>query len=109
MNPEPARPNCAGYGPTGSLRRVDERGTCERAADGDQQEGEEAAGPGHREGSVDARGVASPVVGPEAATRLGYGDTAAPVVPVAWLDLFERGVPLSVEAVLTGVGPAGGP
>lgn len=58
---------------------------------------------------VDARGVASPVVGPEAATRLGYGDTAAPVVPVAWLDLFERGVPLSVEAVLTGVGPAGGP
>jgi hypothetical protein len=57
---------------------------------------------------VDAAGVASPVVGPEAADRLGYGDTAAPVVPVAWLDLFERGVPLSVDAALSGVSPAGG-
>jgi hypothetical protein len=56
---------------------------------------------------VDATGVAYPLVGPEAVDRLGYGDTVAPVVPASWLDLFERGVPLSVEAALSGVRPAG--
>ena len=66
--------------------------------------GGRAAGPPY---VVDATGVAFPLVGPEAADRLGYGDTVAPVVPASWLDLFERGVPLSVEAALSGVRPAG--
>lgn len=57
---------------------------------------------------VDAAGVASAVVGPDAVERLGYGDTAAPVVPVPWLGLFERGVPLSVDAALSGISSAGG-
>lgn len=57
---------------------------------------------------VDAAGVAYPLVGPEAVDRLGYGDTDAPVVPASWLDLFERGVRLSVEAALSRVRAAGG-
>lgn len=57
---------------------------------------------------VDATGVAHRVVGPDAADRLGYGGTVAPVVPVPWLDLFERGVPLSVDAALAGLRLADG-
>jgi hypothetical protein len=66
--------------------------------------GGRAAGPPY---VVDATGVAYPLVGREAVDRLGYGDTDAPVVPASWLDLFERGVPLSVEAALSRVRPAG--
>ncbi len=62
--------------------------------------GGRAAGPPY---VVDATGVAYPLVGPEAVDRLGYGDTVAPVVPASWLDLFERGVRLSVEAALSRV------
>ena len=51
--------------------------------------------------------MAYPVVGREAVERLGYGDTDAPVVPAPWLDLFERGVPLSVDAALSRVRPVG--
>jgi len=57
---------------------------------------------------VDATGTAYPLVGRESADRLGYGDTPAPVVPGSWLDLFERGVRLSVGAARSGVRPAGG-
>ena len=66
--------------------------------------GGRAAGPPY---VVDATGVAYPLVGREAVDRLGYGDTDASVVPASWLDLFERGVPLSVEAALSRVRPAG--
>jgi hypothetical protein len=64
--------------------------------------GGRAAGPPY---VVDATGVAYPIVGPEAVDRLGYGDTLAPVVPASWLELFGRGVPLSVEAALSRVRP----
>jgi hypothetical protein len=57
---------------------------------------------------VDAAGVAYPLVGAETAERLGYGATAAPVVPRSWLALFDRGVPLSVDAARAGISPAGG-
>ncbi|HEY0951900.1 hypothetical protein, partial [Nocardioides sp.] len=36
----------------------------------------------------------------DTAARLGYADHPAPVVPVAWVRLFGRGVPLSREAAL---------
>jgi ESX secretion system ATPase EccB len=49
---------------------------------------------------LDAKGLAYPLVGPEAADRLGYGGTSAPVVPDSWVELFEAGVPLSVDAAL---------
>jgi hypothetical protein len=57
---------------------------------------------------VDAAGVAYPLVGAEAADRLGYSATAAPVVPRSWLALFDRGVPLSVDAARAGISPGGG-
>lgn len=49
---------------------------------------------------VDAKGVAYALVGREVAERLGYGQVAAPVVPDSWIELFDEGVPLSVDAAL---------
>ncbi|MBC9734243.1 type VII secretion protein EccB [Nocardioides marmotae] len=49
---------------------------------------------------VDAKGVAYALVGDQAAERLGYGDVDAPIVPDPWIELFEEGVPLSVNAAL---------
>jgi type VII secretion protein EccB len=44
------------------------------------------------------------LVGPSVADHLGYGAVAAPLVPAAWLALFDAGVPLSVEAAVRGPG-----
>ncbi|WP_435748180.1 type VII secretion protein EccB [Nocardioides sp. SYSU DS0663] len=49
---------------------------------------------------LDPRGAVYPLVGAEAAERLGYGDVEPPVVPDPWIELFEEGVPLSVDAAL---------
>lgn len=49
---------------------------------------------------VDAKGVAYPLEGPTAATQLGYGGFAAPVVPDSWVELFTGGVALSRTAAL---------
>lgn len=49
---------------------------------------------------VDARGTAHPLVGSDAADRLGYGAVRASWVPETWVELFERGVPLSRAAAL---------
>ena len=42
--------------------------------------------------------LARPVVGPLVADYIGYGDYDPPTVPSSWLDYFEPGVPLSVNA-----------
>jgi hypothetical protein len=49
---------------------------------------------------VDARGAAHPLVGSDTADRLGLGEVRASRVPETWIDLFERGVPLSRAAAL---------
>ncbi len=49
---------------------------------------------------IDAKGLAYPLVGPRAATLLGYGDLEAPVVPDTWVELFRPGTPLSQDAAL---------
>ena len=49
---------------------------------------------------VDAKGQAYPLVGPEVAERLGYGDHPASIVPDTWIELFRKGVNLSVDAAL---------
>lgn len=49
---------------------------------------------------VASDGVRYPLVGPDAASRLGYGDYPAPQVPDSWVALFRKGVPLSVAAAL---------
>ncbi|WP_244931006.1 type VII secretion protein EccB [Nocardioides sp. W7] len=48
---------------------------------------------------IDARGAAHALVG-DAAAQLGYGGVDAPLVPDAWVELFEAGVPLSREGAL---------
>ena len=59
---------------------------------------------------VDSNGVSYPLVGPEAADKLGFGDFAAPVVPDTWVKLFDRGVNLSVaDALCPPVRPSGEP
>ena len=49
---------------------------------------------------VDAKGLSYPLVGPEAADRLGYGDHPVVVVPDTWIELFGTGVNLSVKDAL---------
>lgn len=49
---------------------------------------------------VDAKGQAYPLVGPDVASRLGYAGHDAGIVPDSWLQLFEPGVNLSVDAAL---------
>ncbi|GAA2139700.1 type VII secretion protein EccB [Nocardioides koreensis] len=49
---------------------------------------------------VDAKGQAYPLVGPDVAARLGYADHQAGIVPDSWIQLFEPGVNLSVDAAL---------
>jgi hypothetical protein len=47
---------------------------------------------------IDTKAQKYPLLGPDVAPSIGYGDSAGPVVPNAWLELFEEGVPLSVNA-----------
>ena len=47
---------------------------------------------------VDARGYAYPVGPGEETGKLGYADVDPVVVPQDWLDLFQPGVPLTVDA-----------
>ena len=47
---------------------------------------------------IDAKGTKYSLVGPLVPSYIGYGDSAAPVVPNAWLEFFDEGVPLSVNA-----------
>lgn len=49
---------------------------------------------------VDGKGLAYPLVGPQAAFLLGYGAVKAPVVPDTWVQLFRPGTPLSQDAAL---------
>ena len=49
---------------------------------------------------VDAKGNANALVGLGAADLLGYAGFDAPVVPDAWVELFDEGVPLSQDAAL---------
>ncbi|MDN4171975.1 type VII secretion protein EccB [Nocardioides sp. SOB77] len=49
---------------------------------------------------LDHRAVAYALVGDQAAAQLGYGGVDAPIVPDTWVELFEEGVPLSVNAAL---------
>ena len=58
---------------------------------------------------VDAKGIAYPLVGPDAAAQLGYADVDAPVVPDTWVQLFRTGVPLSQDAALCPPDREGGP
>ena len=49
---------------------------------------------------VDAKGQTYPLVGPEVAERLGYADYPPRRVPDSWVELFDKGVNLSVDAAL---------
>lgn len=49
---------------------------------------------------IDAKGRSYPLVGDSVADRLGYADYDAPVVPDAWVELFDEGVALSVDSAL---------
>jgi type VII secretion protein EccB len=49
---------------------------------------------------VDANGISYPLVGPDAATNLGFDGYPAPVVPDSWVKLFDPGVNLSVGDAL---------
>lgn len=49
---------------------------------------------------VDAKGNANSLVGLGTADLLGYAGYEAPVVPDAWLELFDDGVSLSQDAAL---------
>lgn len=49
---------------------------------------------------VDAKGRSYPLVGEEAATRLGYAAHPVAVVPDSWVKLFDTGVNLSVDDAL---------
>ncbi len=49
---------------------------------------------------IDAKAKSYPLVGQEAAGRLGYGDHPVVVVPDSWVELFDRGVALSVQDAL---------
>ena len=49
---------------------------------------------------IDAKGNANALVGLGAADLLGYAGYDAPVVPDAWVELFDEGVPLSQDAAL---------
>lgn len=47
---------------------------------------------------VDAKHQAYPLVGADVAGLLGYADVPQVVVPDSWVELFDPGVPLSVDA-----------
>ncbi len=49
---------------------------------------------------IDDRGFDYELVGPAVVGNLGFGEVDLPVIPDSWLDLFERGVSLSVDAAL---------
>ena len=49
---------------------------------------------------MDAKGFSYPVLGTDAVENLGFADYDAPVVPEGWLELFEEGEELSVDAAL---------
>lgn len=49
---------------------------------------------------IDAKGKSYPLVGADTAARLGYGEVPVVVVPDSWVELFEPGVNLSVDAAL---------
>ncbi|MEV7429748.1 type VII secretion protein EccB [Nocardioides sp. NPDC092400] len=49
---------------------------------------------------IDSKGISYALVGREVADRLGYGDTDPPIVPDTWVELFDPGVALSVDAAL---------
>jgi type VII secretion protein EccB len=50
---------------------------------------------------IDGKGRANPLVGDDAAERLGYGDYPVVVVPDTWVELFRCGVVLSKDAALS--------
>jgi hypothetical protein len=47
---------------------------------------------------IDTKAQKYALIGPDVALYIGYGDSAAPVVPNTWLEFFTEGVPLSVNA-----------
>jgi hypothetical protein len=47
---------------------------------------------------IDTKAQKYALVGPDVALYIGYGDSAAPVVPNTWLEFFEEGTSLSVNA-----------
>jgi hypothetical protein len=47
---------------------------------------------------IDTKAQKYPLIGPDVALYIGYGDSAAPVVPNTWLEFFTEGVPLSVNS-----------
>ncbi len=49
---------------------------------------------------MDARGQRFPLIGAGTAGQLGYADYPVPTVPDSWVELFDRGVPLSEIAAL---------
>ena len=49
---------------------------------------------------IDPKGQRYPLVGPDTAERLGYGDYAVPNVPDSWVELFRKGVALSENQAL---------
>lgn len=49
---------------------------------------------------MDAKGFSYALIGTDAVANLGFGDYDAPVVPDSWLQLFEEGEELSVDAAL---------
>lgn len=60
--------------------------------------GADEAGAGGTPYVIDPKGTKYSLVGPLVPAYIGYGDTAPPVVPNAWLEFFDEGVPLSVNA-----------
>ncbi|NYE36095.1 hypothetical protein F4692_001199 [Nocardioides cavernae] len=47
---------------------------------------------------VDTKGEAYALIGPEVPDYIGYADVDPPLVPSAWMEFFEPGVPLSTNA-----------
>jgi hypothetical protein len=47
---------------------------------------------------IDSKAQRYALVGPQVPVRLGYGSVVPPLVPAAWTDFFEPGVPLSLNA-----------
>lgn len=47
---------------------------------------------------VDTKGEAYALIGPEVPDSIGYADVEPPLVPSAWMEFFQAGVPLSTNA-----------
>jgi type VII secretion protein EccB len=47
---------------------------------------------------IDAKGQSYPLSGAEVAAHLGYAEHPVPLVPDSWVQLFDQGVPLSLDA-----------